>query len=61
MIYENEELRLKTIGITSEIERGHIYFELNNSPFDNKKIYLLGQSEIKSLKREREQLRREIW
>ncbi|KAG5682007.1 hypothetical protein PVAND_011402 [Polypedilum vanderplanki] len=41
MIYENEELRIRTININAEVERG--------------------QSEIKTLKREREQLRREIW
>ncbi|XP_070493289.1 MATH and LRR domain-containing protein PFE0570w [Chironomus tepperi] len=41
MIYENEELRIRTININAEVEKG--------------------QSEIKTLKREREQLRREIW
>ncbi|XP_034114744.2 mucin-17 isoform X2 [Drosophila albomicans] len=41
MIYENEELRLRTININAEVERG--------------------QSDIKRLRRENEQLRREIW
>ncbi|KAF5272054.1 hypothetical protein FQR65_LT05036 [Abscondita terminalis] len=41
MLYENEELRLKTININAEVERG--------------------QSDIKKLKRENDQLRREIW
>ncbi|GLV36758.1 uncharacterized protein CBL_02407 [Carabus blaptoides fortunei] len=41
MIYENEELRLRTININAEIERG--------------------QSDIKKLRRENEQLRKEIW
>ncbi|XP_026473253.1 uncharacterized protein LOC113377228 [Ctenocephalides felis] len=41
MIYENEELRLRTININAEVERG--------------------QSDIKKLRRENEQLRREIW
>ncbi|CAH4032742.1 unnamed protein product [Pieris brassicae] len=40
MLYENEELRLRTININAEIERG--------------------QSDIKKLKRENEQLKREI-
>ncbi|RZF40831.1 hypothetical protein LSTR_LSTR003341 [Laodelphax striatellus] len=41
MIYENEELRLRTININAEVERG--------------------QHDIKKLRRENEQLRREIW
>lgn len=41
MIYENEELRLRTININAEVERG--------------------QSDIRKLRRENEQLRREIW
>ncbi|XP_018323612.1 uncharacterized protein LOC108735892 [Agrilus planipennis] len=41
MIFENEELRLKTININAEVERG--------------------QNDIKKLKRENDQLRREIW
>ncbi|XP_060807650.1 uncharacterized protein LOC106141646 [Amyelois transitella] len=40
MLYENEELRLRTININAEVERG--------------------QSDIKKLKRENEQLKREI-
>ncbi|XP_077290108.1 uncharacterized protein LOC143913923 [Arctopsyche grandis] len=40
MLYENEELRLRTININAEVERG--------------------QSDIKKLKRENEQLRREV-
>lgn len=41
MIYENEELRLRTININAEVERG--------------------QSDIRKLRRENDQLRREIW
>ncbi|KAK2578979.1 hypothetical protein KPH14_002459 [Odynerus spinipes] len=41
MIYENEELRLRTIHINAEVEQG--------------------QNDIKKLRRENEQLRREIW
>ncbi|XP_065366098.1 mucin-2 isoform X2 [Calliphora vicina] len=41
MIYENEELRLRTININAEVERG--------------------QTDIKRLRKENEQLRREIW
>ncbi|XP_046142650.1 uncharacterized protein LOC114880212 isoform X1 [Osmia bicornis bicornis] len=41
MIYENEELRLRTININAEVEQG--------------------QNDIKKLRRENEQLRREIW
>ncbi|CAH0386472.1 unnamed protein product [Bemisia tabaci] len=41
MIYENEELRLRTININAEVERS--------------------QSDIKKLRRENEQLKREIW
>ncbi|CAD7094073.1 unnamed protein product [Hermetia illucens] len=41
MIYENEELRLRTININAEVERG--------------------QSDIRKLRRENEQLKREIW
>ncbi|XP_054015532.1 uncharacterized protein LOC128896291 isoform X1 [Hylaeus anthracinus] len=41
MIYENEELRLRTIRINAEVEQG--------------------QNDIKKLRRENEQLRREIW
>ncbi|XP_037047807.1 uncharacterized protein LOC119082384 isoform X2 [Bradysia coprophila] len=40
-IYENEELRLRTININAEVERG--------------------QSDIKKLRKENDQLRREIW
>ncbi|RVE53519.1 hypothetical protein evm_001889 [Chilo suppressalis] len=40
MLYENEELRLRTININAEVERG--------------------QSDIKKLKRENDQLKREI-
>lgn len=41
MLYENEELRLRTININAEVDRG--------------------QSDIRKLRRENEQLRREIW
>lgn len=41
MIFENEELRLRTININAEVERG--------------------QSDIRKLRRENDQLRREIW
>ncbi|KAI5701009.1 hypothetical protein M8J75_005237 [Diaphorina citri] len=41
MIYENEELRLRTININAEVEKG--------------------QHDIKKLRRENDQLRREIW
>ncbi|XP_049846666.1 retrotransposon Gag-like protein 5 [Schistocerca gregaria] len=41
MIFENEELRLRTISINAEVEKG--------------------QNDIKKLRRENEQLRREIW
>lgn len=41
MIYENEELRLRTIHINAAIEQG--------------------QNDIKKLRKENEQLRREIW
>nr|XP_033333118.1 uncharacterized protein LOC117224361 isoform X1 [Megalopta genalis]XP_033333119.1 uncharacterized protein LOC117224361 isoform X1 [Megalopta genalis] len=41
MIYENEELRLRTIHINAEVEQG--------------------QNDIKKLRKENEQLRREIW
>ena len=79
MIYENEELRIRTININAEVEKGTIllYYlqeEINNIFFlfclvdiplcgNNKKWNneRIGQSEIKVLKREREQLRREIW
>lgn len=69
MIYENEELRIRTININAEVERGIIslYF---CRPEEIYNFFLqffmcmhvgIGQSEIKNLKREREQLRREIW
>lgn len=63
MIYENEELRLRTININAEVERGKIIptsFELGN----NKQICktsVLGQSDIKELRRQNCQLRKEIW
>ncbi|KAG4075822.1 hypothetical protein HA402_003648 [Bradysia odoriphaga] len=41
MLYENEELRLRTININAEVDRG--------------------QSDIRKLRRENDQLRREIW
>ncbi|KAE8743185.1 hypothetical protein FOCC_FOCC011214, partial [Frankliniella occidentalis] len=41
MIYENEELRLRTININAEVERS--------------------QDDIKKLRRENDQLRRELW
>ncbi|CAB3380452.1 Hypothetical predicted protein [Cloeon dipterum] len=41
MLFENEELRLRTIEINAEVERG--------------------QGDIKKLKRQNEQLKREIW
>jgi hypothetical protein len=65
MIYENEELRIRTININAEVERGKqiVTCALDKS---SKVAFFLstphkGQSEIKTLKREREQLRREIW
>lgn len=60
MIYENEELRLRTININAEVERGTkpslIFLDQILNFFS-----IPGQSEIKNLKRERELLRREIW
>ncbi|XP_050427155.1 uncharacterized protein LOC126837334 [Adelges cooleyi] len=41
MLYENEELRLRTININAEVEKGQYY--------------------IKKLRRENQQLKREIW
>ncbi|XP_034254272.1 protein bfr2 [Thrips palmi] len=41
MIYENEELRLRTINISAEVERS--------------------QDDVKKLRRENDQLRRELW
>lgn len=61
MIYENEELRIRTININAEVERGSRTV-LTSSHHSNFIVNLfIGQSEIKTLKREREQLRREIW
>ena len=65
MIYENEELRLRTININAEVERGTWLIIKICVCFFTTKIFLFtlnkGQSEIKHLKREREILRREIW
>lgn len=75
MIYENEELRLRTININAEVERGTFkraqiphYLSLKSQEIKvslcvNLQFLSLhsGQSDIKRLKKENELLRREIW
>lgn len=69
MIYENEELRLRTININAEVERGKfvllcsvarvcLFVSINSHRI---KSMFPGQSDIKKLRRENDQLRKEIW
>ncbi|EFN71208.1 hypothetical protein EAG_13511, partial [Camponotus floridanus] len=87
MIYENEELRLRTIHINAEVEQASRYMystrkisachngscsrreilprARKNSPRKRQRDTHIreydGQNDIKKLRRENEQLRREIW
>ncbi|KAJ8984040.1 hypothetical protein NQ317_012264 [Molorchus minor] len=82
MLYENEELRLKTININAEVEsifpkppdhtEQKMIEDPNNNVYVTKFIYMyrmlngnircvLGQSDIKKLKRENEMLKKGLW